>query len=419
LPPDECLIDDFGPLPVVRPASVAELDEVVRRAAAEGRAIYPVGGGTMLGLGLPPTKPGIVVDVRSLDQVIDYAARDMTVTVQAGITIAKLQELLATENQRLPVDVPLADRATLGGSLAANVSGPRRFGWGTFRDYVIGLSAVNDEGQEVKGGGRVVKNVAGYDLPKLFVGSLGTLGIITQVTLKLRPRPEAQALVALGCGADAVGKLLDLLHGSRTRPVCVELLNNAAARLIAAPGGIPLPDTPWVIVVGFEETREAVRWQVDRLTEELRPAVEHGDVQLLPLPDPEAVWGQLVEFPAHPAARLTFKANLLPSATAAFCREVAARPDNLLLQAHAGSGIVIGHAAGDLTAEQARAMLTALQAVAVEAQGNLVLLRCPVEWKQTLPVWGVPRGDAALMRAVKEKLDPRRLFNPGRFVDGI
>ncbi|HEV3256722.1 MAG TPA: FAD-binding oxidoreductase, partial [Gemmataceae bacterium] len=223
-----CRIDDLGPLPTVQPQSVADLGDVARRAAAENQAVYPLGGQTMLGFGLPPTRPGIGVDVRSLCQVIDYPARDMTVTVQAGITLARLQELLRTENQRLPIDVPRADRATLGGALATNTSGPRRYGFGTLRDYVIGISAVNDAGQEIKAGGRVVKNVAGYDLCKLYIGSLGTLGVITQVTLKLKPRPEEQALLMLGCRDEALGPLLDQLHRSRTRPVCLDLVNRAA-----------------------------------------------------------------------------------------------------------------------------------------------------------------------------------------------
>src|SRR5262249_48147262 len=155
---------------------------------------------TLLDFGLPPDRPGVGVDVRAFTQVIDYPARDMTVTVQAGITLAKLGELLATENQRLPIDVPQAARATLGGTLATNVSGPRRYGFGTLRDYVIGISVVNDEGHEIKAGGRVVKNVAGYDLCKLYIGSLGTLGIIMQVTLKLKPRPEEQVMILAGAG---------------------------------------------------------------------------------------------------------------------------------------------------------------------------------------------------------------------------
>src|SRR5262245_60187742 len=188
-------------LSLQRPQSLAEVGESIREAAAANHAVFALGGQTMLDFGLPPSRPGVGIDLRGLDRVIDYPARDMTITVQAGIAIAKLQELLRAENQRLPIDVPLAERATLGGVLATNTSGPRRYGFGTLRDYVIGMSAVNDRGEEIKAGGRVVKNVAGYDLCKLFIGSLGTLGIISQVTLKLRPLPEEQAFVTFGCQA--------------------------------------------------------------------------------------------------------------------------------------------------------------------------------------------------------------------------
>src|SRR5689334_21240265 len=138
--PEPLYIDGVGPLPVVRPGSPAELGEIVRRAAADVQALFPVAGRTQLDLGLPPARPGTAVDLRGLDQVIDYPARDMTITVGAGITLRRLQELLATENQRLPVDVPRAAEATLGGAIATNTSGPRRYGFGTLRDYVIGIT---------------------------------------------------------------------------------------------------------------------------------------------------------------------------------------------------------------------------------------------------------------------------------------
>jgi len=413
-----CFIDAFGPLPVIQPQTVAELGDLVRRAAAENQAVYPLGGQTMLTYGLPPTRPGIGVNLRGLSRVIDYPARDMTVTVQAGITLAELQELLRTENQRLPIDVPRADRATLGGVLATNTSGPRRYGFGTLRDYVIGISAVNDQGQDIKAGGRVVKNVAGYDLCKLYVGSLGTLGVITQATLKLRPRPEEQALLTLGCRAEAVGPLLDQLHRSRTQPVCLDVLNGAAARWVTRQTGIALPDADWIVAVGFEDNREAVAWQVRQLIQEL-PAGQVPGLEARVSHAAEPLWRGLVEFPHRPEARLTIKANLLPSATAAFCLQAAALPEAPLLHAHAGSGIVVGHVDADLTPDRARAMLKELQDSAAAARGNVVILHCPAAWKTALPVWGAPRGDAWLMRSIKERLDPRRLFNPGRFVDGI
>jgi glycolate oxidase FAD binding subunit len=402
-----CTIDDFSELSLAQPPSVVELAEVIRQAAAKGQAIYPVGGRTMLGYGLPPTKPGVAVDLTPLDRVIDHAARDMTITVQAGITIAKLQAVLAAENQQLPIDVPLPDRATLGGALATNASGPRRYGHGTLRDYVIGISVVNDEGHETKAGGRVVKNVAGYDLPKLYVGSLGTLGVITQVTLKLRPLPESRVLLQIACPDDRLERLFDALHGSRTRPRCLTALYGRSS------SSAPQPGAGWHVFVGFEDSREVVDWQVRQVEQELQPlglAAERAG---------EPVRTALNDFPLLPTAMLTFKANLLPRATAAFCQRVAALEPVSLVQAHAGNGIVLGHVQGDLTPDQARAMLTALLDAAAEAQGNVIVLRCPPAWKGSLPVWGRPRNDAWLMRAVKEKLDPRRLFNPGRFVDGI
>jgi glycolate oxidase FAD binding subunit len=411
-----CVIDDFGPLPAVETLSVSELGEIVRRAAAEGLAVYPVGGQSMLGIGYPPTKKGLAVDVRRLDAVVDYPARDMTITVGAGVTFGRLQEILRAENQRLPVDVPDPGRATLGGVLAVNTSGPRRYGFGTFRDYVIGLSAVNDEGQEIKAGGRVVKNVAGYDLCKLFVGSLGTLGVISQVTLKLRPVPEEQAVVVCPCPEDQLGPFLDRLHASRTRPVCLDFLNPAAVRAVNQQAEMALPEGSWVGLGGFEDNRPAVAWQVEQLGRELgdgwRPKVRLG-------PAAGQFWQVLTDLRSLPAAVLTFKANLLPHAVASFCRAAASLPESLLLHAHAGSGIVTGHALGDLDAGRAAALLEALSGQAAAAAGNVVVLRCPPAWKPTLPLWGRARGDLALMRAVKEKLDPRGLFNPGRFLPGL
>lgn len=432
-----CRIDDFGPLPVAKPRTIAEVGDLVRSAAADKQAIYPIGGQTLLGIGLPPSRAGIAVDLRGLSQVVDYPARDMTITVQTGITLAELQRLLATENQRLPLDVPNAERATLGGVLATNVSGSHRLGFGTLRDYVIGISTVNDEGCEVKAGGRVVKNVAGYDLCKLHIGALGTLGIIGQVTLKLRPLPESKALVTFGCETAALDRLLDRLHESRTRPVCVDVLNREAVRSLVRPpspsplpsppqsgeGGVrgaahlSFPEAPWVIAVGFEDNSDAVSWQIRQLLQELSP----GDIAGLEARAGEAsaaLWHVLVEAPAC-GKRLTFKANLLPHAVAAFCRQADTLAEPIRLHAHAGSGIVHGHLDGDLTLPRVSAMLKELTAAAVLAEGNLVLPRCPVEWKRELPIWGRERDDLWLMRHVKDKFDPRHLFNPGRFVEGI
>ncbi len=411
-----CVLDGFGPLPLVRRGSVPDLGALVRQAVASGTALYPVGGQTQISLGAQPTKPGQAVDMRGLDQIIDFPARDMTITVQAGITIQALRAILAKENLRLPIDVPQADLATLGGILAANVSGPRRYGYGTLRDYVIGISALNDEGREFKAGGRVVKNVAGYDLCKLLVGSLGTLGIITQVTLKLRPLAEHHAVITLGCESAQLEAILTCLHDSRTRPVCLDLLNQPAARIVFAQANRMPPDTPWIVLVGYEGNFDAVGWQVQQLVKEVGTQCRlqaHVDFTAQPL------WDALVEFPAWPDRQTAFKANMLPSAVAAFCQSVDCEPNRPALRAHAGNGIVLGQWPAGLTLQQAGSMLTSWRERAAKGQGGVIVPACPSEWKSSLSVWGPAPNDAWLMREVKAKFDPKGIFNPGRFVDGI
>jgi glycolate oxidase FAD binding subunit len=402
------IVIDGIELPLVEPGDVAELSAVLREAAAQGRAVYPVGGGTMLGWGLPPGRPGLAVGLRRLDRVIDYPARDMTVTVQAGLTVARLQGLLAGEGQRLPIDVPRPEQATVGGIVAANVSGPRRYGCGTLRDYVIGIGVVNDRGEEVKAGGRVVKNVAGYDLCKLFTGSFGTLGVITQVTLKVRPQPEARVLVITGCREEALAGVLDRLHASATRPVCVEVLTPTPRR--------DADETvfDYDVLIGYEDNHEAVAWQVEQVQRELGPAVAP------PLVHEGAKAGEGLDRLSQPppaAWPVSFKANLLPSAAAEFLR-LARRHRHAWIVAHAGGGIVEGHLPADTTQAEARETMRALRARAAKTAGNLVLTRCPPAWKADLGVWGEPRADEWLMRRVKEALDPKELFNPGRFLVG-
>jgi glycolate oxidase FAD binding subunit len=302
--------------------------------------------------------------------------------------------------------------------MAVNVSGPRRYGFGALRDYVLGISTLNDEGREVKAGGRVVKNVAGYDLCKLHLGALGTLGIITQVTLKVLPRPEGQALLTFGCGSASLETILELIHQSRTRPVCIEVLNGAAAQQIASESGLSMPTADWVVLIGFEESQQAVNWQMQQMIKEMPADQIHGLEARADVVG-DQLWRALGEFPVRPNSPVAFKANLAAKAVATFCLKAAALQPQVLLQAQAGSGIVRGCLSADLTLERAQVILKELGDLAATAQGNLILPQCLTGWKKQLPVWGRPRNDSILMRQVKEKFDPHRLFNPGRFVDGI
>jgi glycolate oxidase FAD binding subunit len=394
------------------PRHVDDLCRIVGEQVALGHAIYPQGGKTALDYGGIPRRPGVAIDTTPLAEVIDYPHADMTITIQAGMTLSTLRSVLTRQNQRLLIDAPSADLATLGGIFATNTTGPRRYGCGRPRDQIIGVSFVTSQGVVVKGGGRVVKNVAGYDFPKLLTGSLGTLGIITQLTLKVRPIPEASAIAWVPI-ADAftVARMLDQLNTSATRPVALDLLNRAAASKIGS--GLGLPSVDQVLVIGYEDNAHSVRWQIDCLRHELK--IE----QLLVVDgrQTESLWDKLIEFQAVDPGAISVVANLRPSAVAPFAKNF--DPERWSIQAHAGSGIVRAHALGDWTLAAAARELTDHRTRAVQCGGNLILSRCPTEWKGDLPVWGEPRPDWAIAKQIKAALDPQRAMNPGRFVGTI
>jgi glycolate oxidase FAD binding subunit len=405
---DTLSIDNSAPMPVRRPATVADVCGIVKEARAAKQGVYPVGGRTTLDVGLPPTKPGVALDTTAMNRVIDYPARDMTITAQAGITLAALQAELAKEGQWLPVDVPQPEKATLGGAIALNKSGPRRYGYGTLRDYVIGISFVTDDGVEVKAGGRVVKNVAGYDLMKLQIGAVGTLGVVTQVTLKVKPKPEASAAVVFGCDAKHVPEVLDRLHGSASRPVAVELLNPLAW---AAGGGQPLGSTAgWVVAAGFEEKSVTVKWQVEKLLDELKSAPVRDVTEV-----PGSVWASLAGLSRRPESRLIWKVAVQPSRV----WEVTTTMTPHLVHAHALNGVVWLHAPDEFAAGPDDPKLTAVAQRVELAGGHTVAWRCPPEWKKSLPVWSKQPAAWELMRTVKKTLDPDTVFNPGRLFGDV
>ncbi len=190
-------VDGMTPSVVVKPTSQAEVAAAMGAANAAGAAVVPFGGGTQQGLGMPPERYDVALDLRQIESVVEYEAADLTITVEAGMRLSALQRLLAEKGQWLPLDPPVSDEATIGGVLATNASGPARFSRGTGRDLVIGMTVATAQGEIVKSGGRVVKNVAGYDLAKLHIGALGTTGVILQVSLKVSPLPVRTSMVAI------------------------------------------------------------------------------------------------------------------------------------------------------------------------------------------------------------------------------
>ena len=399
----------------ITPASAAELAANIAACQADATPIYPLGGQTSLDWGLPAKRPGIGLSLSGLNRVCDYPARDLTITVEAGLTWRALSDCLAAENQQLPIDVPQADRATVGGVIATNYNGPRRYGCGTVRDHVIGIQAVDGRGTPFKGGGRVVKNVAGYDFCKLLTGSLGTLAVITTVTLRLKPRTASTALVACAIGGDAPAEtLLATLSRSETSPVAIELLSGPAwAEAIAACGGQP---TDRLLVVGVEGTEREVDWMVNRLRDELRVG-SRGEVAVWREADASNWWSRLTEFPQAGQSPLVIKATVKPSGTVPMMAAIERLDPGASLQAHAGNGIVIARLSQIPAAGLSRTLVGQWQPVAAAQAGHLTVWSNPGAVEAThQSVWGGMGLSYDLMTAVKRQFDPLDLLNPGRFV---
>jgi glycolate oxidase FAD binding subunit len=398
--PTDVVIDGLS-CPLESPPTMDAFAARVSELLAAGRAIYPVGGGSGLDFGTPPSQAGVALSLAQLNRVIDYPVRDLTITVEAGITVAEVQDLLSAQNQRLPVEVPHPDRATLGGAVSTNAFGPRRLSCGTFRDHVIGVTVVNDNGELCSAGGRVVKNVAGYDLAKLYTGALGTLGIIVQLTLKIQPLPPASVWVVAPVSAAQLAVTLDRMHASVTRPAAVDVLNANAVRGMS---DASLPAGDFVLAVLYEDNEEAVEWQIGQLATEL-------NTNMTRINDAVQFERWLVDSPAVDGCDFSVLATTRPSAVAEIL-DTLNLGDNRL-HAHAMSGVIhLGIVSPEIDrATQIHRL--ALDMVAKLA-GNAIIRRCQTSWKTHLGVWGRPPQSLSLMQNVKQQFDPRNLFNPGR-----
>ena len=397
-------INGLTPKAVVLPASVWEIQDVLRFAASQHLSVIPAGSGSKLQSGNPPEKVDIVLAMTRINEVVEYEPADLTVTVEAGIQLTALQEKLADNGQFLPLNPPYASRCTLGGIVAANASGSLRLRYGTARNLVLGLRVVHASGTVVKSGGKVVKNVAGYDVNKLYIGSFGTLGILTEMTLKLSPIPARQALLtAQFQDMQAAAKTGLSIVGSQTLPDFVNLLVNSEH---AGP----------TLVTGFGGDAETVTWQLEqaRRIMELNSAIGVKEVEgesFQKLNDAIRAFAES----ENDSRTVIVQVNLKRTDIAEFAENVLT--NNAEMLALLGSGVLY------LKMEQVERLaetLATLRERVVAAHGNLIIESAPPELKQQLDVWGpvAPRA-RNLMQQLKARFDERNLLNPGRFVSGI
>ncbi|GGM66605.1 FAD-linked oxidase [Thermopolyspora flexuosa] len=397
---------------VALPESTEEVAAVLRVASEHDLAVVPVGGGTKLHWGRPPERCDVLLDTCCLNQVLEHAAGDLVVRVQAGVTMGQLAEILAREGQELALDVPDPE-ATVGGTLAAAVAGPRRLRYGTARDLLIGATVVLADGTIAKSGGKVVKNVAGYDLGKLFTGSYGTLGVIAEAAFRLHPLPADRRWVT---ATYPIAREQVDGHGERRFvndfPVDPFQVIGPVATSVAEPSAIEIdwPEVmfgPFTVAVLVEGAAAEARAQAVRGLLEAHGAA--ADVSAEPPP----WWGRL------PGDEFLVEIRVPPGEIGTAMAEVSsAATGDIRARGSAASAVLHVALPADIAPERAEHFVADVRAGVENAGGRVIVLAAPEEIARRLDRWGKV-GALGLMRRVKERFDPGRIMAPGRFPGGI
>lgn len=393
---------------VVYPGTQAELAEVVRRAYQNHWGILPCGNGSKLSWGGLGSGINLAVSTQRLNRVIEHAVGDLTITAEAGMKLADLQALLAQAGQFLALDPAYPETATLGGIVATSDAGSWRQRYGGVRDMLLGLSLVRADGAIAKAGGRVVKNVAGYDLMKLMTGSYGTLGIISQVTFRLYPvQTNSQTVVLIGA-AEAIAQATQTLLHSALTPTALDVLSTQTVAKLQLGQGMGL-------VARFQSMAASVEAQTSRVLELGQTlSLSH---QLYIEADEQQLWQQLAApISIDTPEPIVCKIGVRPAEAIATLDATKTTCPTAVGLIHASSGLGKLYLDSQTTSP---ATLLALRTLYQASGGFLSVLQSPIALKQQFEVWGYAGNGLDLMRRLKQQFDPQNILSPHRFVGGI
>jgi glycolate oxidase FAD binding subunit len=421
-----CGIDGKSPRCVVLPTSAEEVAAVLRLCTEHKLAVVAMGNGTKPGLGNLPRRYDVALSLKEMTRVWNFEAGDLTIVVEPGMKMGDLQRSIARDNLWLPLDPFGGSKASLGGILATNCAGPLRLFYGTPRDMVLGLKFATSDGKVIKTGGRVVKNVAGYDLGKLLIGSLGTLGVIVEASFKLYPKLVERATFAMPTGTLGIARdLRRQIQDSPLQPLRLVLLDSAAATYVRADSGRAIeakePEI-WVEVGGSPRVIERCARDLEQLGRAVGSKLDRVADKYA-----ETAWERISDFPAALGATypglIILKAGLPRAGGEEFLsraqQEAESERIRLASFGHTGVGTIylclLEHADG----RGLPALVGRLRQAAEGLGGALVVERCPYEFKREVDVWGPAGDDFDTMRQVKALWDPKGVMAPGRFVGGL
>ena len=423
----EYAVDGLQPSAAVRPGAADEVAELVKLAVAEKLAVIPMGARTKLGIGMPPARYDLAIDMTRLDRVISYDPGDLTLSVEAGISLAKLAATLAEHKQFLPLAVPFYERATIGGTLASGVDSPLRQMYGTARDFVLGMEFVTGDDALAKSGGRVVKNVSGYDLHKLMLGAIGSLGIVTRVNLKTFPlAAETRSWFAGFARAEEAFAFADSIRKSPLAPQILEIFDGPAGEILDAQ--LPNNRTEWSVAISAAGNERVL----ERSAGDLESMSRDANATAFRALDGAAALelrAAIQEFPALTATKFTdcviAKVTALPTEMAETVQLLKNTASERGLPCGVfARGVGVIHFALLPTEHDATTMARLAQCakeiVSVEGKNSRgMILQSPLELKREMNIWGEAREDFPLMQRVKQAFDPHGIFAPGRFVGGL
>ena len=432
-------VDEITPSAVAKPSSAEEVAEIVRFAALEKLALIPCGHRTKIEIGMPPARYDVALDMTGLNKIAHYDPGDLTVCVDAGAGFNDLATPLYKQKQFLPLSVPFYFESTIGGIIASGVDSSLRHSYGTARDFLIGAEFVDGTGRLCKSGGRVVKNVTGYDLHKLFIGSLGTLAVITRLNFRTYPAaPSSRGFVISFRSPEDALAFSNLVESTPLRPASIDLISPELMQLFleaeknslepagARPQG-KFPADSWHLCISLEGTL-VVCERASREFSSLTTTSAAKHTQLVTLNESEGadLWhyiGQSVPLLLEASlAAFIFKISLLPRQAPAVLQKLRALADETSLRSAVlalACGVVYfallpssdEAVSTDRLAEAASAVFSLCSA----ENASATLPWCRTQLKRSINVWGQPRPDLALMRRVKSAFDPQNLFAPGRF----
>lgn len=407
----------------VYPRTAEEIAEVVRVADRHGLKITPSGRGTKRGFGGLAEMVDICLSLREYSGIVEHSAADLTLVVRSGTTIKEIQDYLAPYGQMLALDPFWPEQASIGGVIAANDSGPRRFRYGSARDHVLGLSVVYADGQILRSGGKTVKNVAGYDLNKLFVGSMGTLGIINTVTLKLLPRPKFNSVCLISfpnLDMAEIRRFVIQLLDSTLEPVSIELISPSLCRQLLSAESFSEEQDAYGLAIAFEDRKSAVDYQIEWVSDHLPAGAEW---QILEQRDAEAWWSTFAKLPVEQWGddfiSLKIGSNHL---TVLNILEYCQRLDkelqlHMLAHGGAGHGLTNVHLQG--SEKSVRSFVERLRDYVAPQKGYVIVQHAPLRFRQVCSVWGELPAYFPLLEKIKKTFDPKSTLSPQRYIGGL